>query len=143
MNPTMFDVPDGRGVRRFAAGLAILSLIALSVTTWILFDVAREQEIVARIIQHLPDSDMAVAEELSGDLRLRSKLSFLLVLNIIGTAIAFALLVRGYLSSEQSLRDAQVLATDIRASMDGGIITTDRNGTMTSLNPRGRERVSD
>ncbi len=139
MNPTMFDVPDGRGIRRFAAGLAILSLIALSVTTWILFDVAREQEIVARIIQHLPESDMAVAEELSGDLRLRSKLSFLLVLNIVGTAIAFALVVRGYLSSEQSLRDAQVLATDIRASMDGGIITTDRNGTMTSLNPRGRE----
>ncbi|TWU21562.1 Sporulation kinase E [Novipirellula galeiformis] len=139
LNPTMFGVPDGRGVRRFAAGLAFLSLVALSVTAWIFFDVAREQEIVARIITHLPQSDMAVVEELSGDLQLRSKLSLLLVLNIVGTAIAFALVVRGYVTSEQSLRDAQVLATDIRASLDGGIITTDQEGRMTSLNPRGRE----
>ena len=135
----MFDVHDGRGVRRFAAGLAILSLIALTVTASILLDVAREQEIVARIVQHLPESDMAVAEELSGDLRLRSGLSFLLVLNIIGTAIAFALVVRGYLTSEQSLRDVKVLAADILASMDAGVITTDRHGRMTSLNPRGYE----
>jgi len=135
----MIEVQDGRGVRLFAAGLAVLSLVALTVTAWILFDVQREQEIVARIVQHLPDSDLAVARELSGDLRLQSGLSILLVLNIIGTAIAFAIVVRGYLSSEQSLRDAKVLATDICASLDAGIITTDRIGGMTSINQRGFE----
>ncbi|MFG0263128.1 MAG: nitrogen regulation protein NR(II) [Novipirellula sp. JB048] len=138
-NATVFHLPAGRGVRRFAAGFALLSLVALSVTAWIFHDVAREQEIVARIITHLPQSDMAVVEELSSDIRLRSKLSLLLVLNIVGTAIAFAVVVRGYVSSEQSLREAQILATDIRASLDGGIITTDRTGRMTSLNPCGRE----
>ncbi len=139
MNPTMFDIHKGVGVRRFAIGLAVLSIIALIVTTWILLDVNREQQIVNRIIEHLPPSDIAVANELSGDLRLRSRLSLLLVLNTIGAAIAFVLVVRGYLSSEQSLRDATVLATDIRASLEGGIITTDRNGRITSLNPRGCE----
>ena len=135
----MFYVRDGRGVRRFASGLAILSLVALTVTTWIILDVAREQEIMERIVSHLPQSDMAMAEELTGDLKIRSRLLILLVLNIIGTAIAFALVVRGYISSERSLRDAKVLAIDIRASVDGGIITTDRHGRMTSLNPLGRE----
>jgi two-component system nitrogen regulation sensor histidine kinase GlnL len=137
----MFDVHDGRGVRRFAAGLALLSLIALTVTAWIFYDVAREQQIVSRIIGHLPESDMAVANELSGDLQLRSRLSFLLVLNIAGTGIAFAIVVRGYLTSERSLRDAKVLATDILASMDSGVITTDGEGRMSSLNPRAHELI--
>lgn len=135
----MFDIHEGRGIRRFAAGLAVLSLLALTVTAWILANVRREQEIVARLIEHLPSSDLEVANELSGDLNLQSSLSFLLVLNIVATAIAFALVVRGYLSSEQSLRDVKVLATDILASMDAGVITTDKDGVMTSVNPSGRQ----
>lgn len=135
----MFQINGGPGVRRFAAGLAVLSLMSLAVTAWILLDVSREQEIVARIIQHLPASDLAVAQELSGDLRLRSGLSFLLVLNTLGTAIAFAFVIRGYLSSERSLRDVKVLATDILASMDAGVLTTDPQGRITSINPRGLE----
>ncbi|QEG43575.1 two-component system sensor histidine kinase NtrB [Roseimaritima ulvae] len=135
----MFDIHEGRGIRRFAAGLAVLSLLALTVTAWILANVRREQEIVARLIEHLPPSDLEVANELSGDLNLQSSLSFLLILNIVATAIAFALVVRGYLSSERSLRDVKVLATDILASMDAGVITTDNDGLMTSVNPCGRE----
>ncbi len=135
----MFDIHEGRGIRRFAAGLAVLSLLALTVTAWILANVRREQEIVARLIEHLPPSDLEVANELSGDLNLQSSLSFLLVLNIVATAIAFVLVVRGYLSSEQSLRDVKVLATDILASMDAGVITTDNQGVITSVNPSGLE----
>ncbi|QEG01227.1 Sporulation kinase E [Stieleria maiorica] len=137
----MFDSHDGRGVRRFAFGLALLSLVAVSVTAWILSNVRREQEIVARLIQHLPESDLQVAKELSGDLSLQSGLSILLVLNIIATAIAFALVVRGYLSSERTLKDVRVLSADILASMDVGVITTDKNAVITSTNPSGRELI--
>ncbi|MCO8121398.1 ATP-binding protein [Stieleria sp. TO1_6] len=137
----MFDTHDGRGVRRFAAGLAVLSLLTSSVTAWILANVRREQEIVGRLIEHLPQSDLQVANELSGDLSLQSSLSFLLVLNIVATAIAFALVVRGYLSSERSLQDAKVLSSDILASMDVGVMTTDKNGLLTSINPSGRELI--
>jgi len=132
------DKPNSNGIRRFAAGLATLSLISLILTAWIMIDVQREQQIVARIIQHLPESDLLVAEELSGDLRLHHGLGYLLVLNLIGTAIAVILLIRGYISSERSLRDVKVWATDILASMDAGVITTDRDGKMTSINPSGR-----
>lgn len=135
----VYDERERRGVRRIAAGFAILSLVGIVVTAWILSDVRREQEIVARIIQYVPETDIAVAQELAGDLRLQRGLSALLVLNVIGTAIAFAFLVRGYLSSEQSLRDVKVFATDILASMDAGVITTDPDGIITSINPRGRE----
>lgn len=134
----MFDIQDGRGVRRFAVGLAVLSLIALIVTAYLLINLRHDQEILQRLMKHLSSSDLVVAEELSGDLNLQSSLSVLLVLNAIGTMIAFALVVRGYVSSEQTLRDVQVYSADILASMDAGVITTDRNGKMTSINPGGQ-----
>jgi PAS domain S-box-containing protein len=137
----MFQLTDSRGVQRTAAGLAMLSVMALAVTAWILRDVSREQQIVARIIQHLPDSDLAVAQELSGDLRLQSGLSVLLLLNSLGTAIALIFFVRGYATSERSLRNVKVLATDILASMDAGVLTTDSDGRITSINPSGRELI--
>ncbi|MCA9133514.1 MAG: PAS domain S-box protein [Planctomycetales bacterium] len=137
----LFDHSLGRGVRLFALPLALLSLLALAVTVWILHDLEHEQEIVSEIIKYLPASELADARELSGTLQLQHRLSVLLVLNVIGTTIAFLFLVRAYVSSEQSLRDAKVLATDIRASMDAAIITTDRQGRITSINPRGRELV--
>ncbi len=128
-------------VRWYAAGLAALSLIALTMTAWILLYVHREQEIVAGIVKHLPKSDMAAASELTGDLRLQNWLSILLVVNLVVTAIAFTILVRGYLNSERSLRDARVLSADILASMDAGVITADRDGILTSINPRGCELI--
>lgn len=137
----MFDSHDGRGIRRFAFGLALLSLTAVSVTAWNLANVHREQEIVERLIRHLPESDLQVAKELSGDLSLQSGLSLLLVLNIVATAIAFALVVRGYLSSERTLKDVKVLSADILASMDSGVITTDKNAVITSTNPSGRALI--
>lgn len=140
----MFDVHEkrgGRSMRLLAGGLALLSLVSLVLTVLITMDVQREQEILAGIVKHLPESDLAVAEELSGDLRLQGRLAVLLVLNVIGTAIALALVLRAYLHSEQSLRDVKVLASDIIASMDAAVITTDRIGKMTSVNPGGRELI--
>lgn len=140
----MFDVHEkrsGRSMRLLAGGLALLSLVSLLVTVLITMDVQREQEIVAGIVKHLPESDLAVAEELSGDLRLQGRLAVLLVLNVVVTAIALALVLRAYLHSEQSLRDVKVLASDIIASMDAAVITTDRAGRMTSVNPGGRDLI--
>ncbi|MEQ9410097.1 MAG: ATP-binding protein [Fuerstiella sp.] len=140
----MFDIHEkrnGRSMRWLAGALAVLSLVSLVVTVLITIDVRREQEIVASIVNHLPPSDLAVAEELSGDLRLHGRLAVLLVLNVIGTAVALALVLRGYLHSEQSLRDVKVLASDIIASMDAAVITTDRQGNMTSVNSGARELI--
>jgi two-component system nitrogen regulation sensor histidine kinase GlnL len=138
----MFYTHDGRTVRRFAFGLTLLSLMTLSVTAWILSNVRRERELVDQLTAHLPRSDLQDAEELSGDLQLQSSLSVLLVLNIVATGVAFALVVRGYLSSERSLQNAKVLSNDILASMDEAVMTTDKHGIVTSLNPSGCELLN-
>lgn len=135
----VYETRVSRGFQLAIGGLALLSLTALVVTFWILADFQREQEIVAKIIRDLPDSDLAVARELAGELRFQSQLSILLVLNIIATGIAVVLLVRAYLNSERSLREVKVLASDVLASMDQGVLTTDRKEIITSINPRGRQ----
>ena len=140
----MFDLhenPNGRSMRLLAIGLALLGLISLAVTVLITLDVRREQEIVAGIIRHLPQSDLEAAQELSGSLRLNARLAVLMVLNVVGTTVALVLVLRGYLHSERSLRDVKVLATDIIASMDAAVITTDRHGMLTSVNAGARERI--
>jgi two-component system sensor histidine kinase HydH len=140
----MFDIhenPNGRSMRLLAFGLALLGLVSLAVTVLIKMDVQREQEIVTGIIRHLPQSDLEAAQELSGSLQLNGRLALLMVLNVLGTAVALSLVLRGYLHSERSLRDVKVLATDIIASMDAAVITTDCRGMMTSVNSGGRELI--
>jgi len=132
----------GKGVRRLAVVLAVLSLLSLAATVWILSTVAREQEIVEQLMRNLRASDREVAEELSVDLSLQSGLLVLLVLNVIATGVALGFVVRAYLFSEQSLEDAKVLSSDILASMDAGVITTDKNGNLTSINPSGRRLIA-
>jgi two-component system sensor histidine kinase HydH len=137
----MFDVQKtryGRSIRLLAIGLAILSAVSLTVTAMITWDVQREQEIVASIVEHLPTSDLDAATELSGSLRLNRRLAILMVLNVIGTAVALGLVLRGYMHSERSLWEVKVLASDILASVDAAVITTDRHGLMTSINSGGR-----
>lgn len=56
--------------------MALLSLMALVVTVWILADFSREQEIVEELTQHLPASDLADANELAGELRLQWRFSY-------------------------------------------------------------------
>ena len=140
----MFDIHENRNhrsMRFLAAGLALLSVVSLIVTVLITLDVQREQEIVTSIVQHLPKSDLEAATELSGSLRLSRRLAILMVLNVIGTAVALGLVLRGYMHSERSLQDVKVLASDILASVDAAVITTDRHGMMTSINVGGRELI--
>jgi signal transduction histidine kinase len=72
-------------------------------------------------------------------LRLQSRLAILLILNIVATGVALAVLARAYVASERSLREVKVLATDILASMDQGVISTDNSATIMCINPRGSE----
>lgn len=134
----MIETPGGRGVRRLAIGLAVLSCLSFLTTAWISSTVRREQEIVSQIIKHLPESDLVAASELKGQLVLQRSLLLLLVIDFAAAGVALVFVVRAYLSSQQSLEDAKVLSSDILASMDAGVITTDPDGIITSLNPRGR-----
>jgi len=126
---------SSHGSRWAVGGMAVLTLMALFVTAWILADFRREQEILEALTKHLPTSDLAEAQELAGELRLQWRLSVVLILNIVASGVALTLLVRAYFSSQHSLREVKVLATDILASINEGIITTDNDAAILSLNP--------
>ncbi len=137
----MLETSNNPSIKRLALGLGLLSLISLVVTAWVLLNVHHEQVIVTRLVNHLQGSDLQVASELSSELGLQRSLSVLLVLNVIATAVAFSYVIRGYFSSARNLEDVKVLAADILASMDAGVITTDMSGRIIGINPRGRELV--
>lgn len=127
----------GRAYRLAVIGLLLLSAAALAVTIWVMVDFLREQEIVEELIRKLPDEAKESAEVLAGELRWQFRLTILVVLNVVVTGIAVVLLSRAYRSSQESLRDIKALAGDILSSMDQGVITTDMDGIVTSINQRG------
>ncbi len=128
--------------RLVIAGLFLLSVAALAITLWVMFDFQREQDIVRQLIHQLPPESAVVAEELAGELRWQFRLTILVVLNLIVTGFVMVLLWRAYRSSQESLRDIKSLAGDILSSMDQAVITTDCDGTVTSINRRGIELLS-
>lgn len=118
-----------------------MSAAALAVTIWVMVDFLHEQEIVEELIGKLPADAADSAKVLAGELRWQFRLTILIVLNVVVTGIAVALLWRAYRSSQESLRDLKALAGDILSSMDQAIITTDLVGSLTSINRRGLEML--
>ena len=108
---------SGRGYRLAIAGLVVLSVAAFFVTVWVMVDFLREQEIVHALIGQLPPEAALAAEELEGELRWQFRLSTLIVLNLVVTALAMALLWRAYGTSQASLRDIKAKAGDIGSSI--------------------------
>jgi two-component system sensor histidine kinase HydH len=130
------------GINQSLIALALLSLISLFATIWVLVNVRHELEIVSRLIGHLQGSDLEFANELSSELGVQRSLSLLLILNTIATSIAFWIVARAYLSSERNLEEAKVLSADILESMDIGVITTDNHGNISSINTVGRQLMT-
>lgn len=134
---------ESRKRYRFAvAGLLLLSAAALGISLWELVDFAREQAVVEELIRTLPNDKTEAAEFLAGELRWQFRLTIPVVLNVVVTGIAVALLWRAYRSSQESLRDIKALAGDILSSMDQAVITTDSDGVLTSINRRGLEMLA-
>lgn len=131
-----------KGIRLGVIGLLILSVAALFVTLWVTFDFSRELSILQRLIRDLPARDLDDAQALAGALRWQSRLTSLVVIQVIATAVALALLYRAYQSSQDSLRDIKALAGDILGSMDQAVFTVDLAGHVTSLNARAFELLA-
>ena len=131
-----------RTLRLAIVAVLALSVAALLVTIWVMVDFLAEQAIVHELIADLPIESKGKAESLEGELRWQFRLSMLIVLNLVVTGFAIVLLSRAYRSSQESLRDIKALAGDILSSMDQGVITTDLNGNVTSINHRGLELLA-
>ncbi len=113
-----------------------LSLAAGGVTIWLIQEVHREQEIIDHVLGQLSPATTSSLKELPGELKWQFWLSLLVLFNGVAMIVALVVLARAYHASQTSLQDIKSLATDILASMDQSVITTDHSGIVTSLNPR-------
>jgi signal transduction histidine kinase len=75
-----------------------------------------------------------VLESLRQDVQLQFTTSVVLSAILVCCVVAMWWLRRRYLSSQRSLRQIKMLAHDILASMDRGVVTTNRQGLITSIN---------
>lgn len=133
------EIPTFGPWRISIAVLALLSFSSLVLSAWLLLDVRHEQAVVAEFTEHLPQQDRAEANELAQELLQQSRLAVLLTINLLGSGIALALLVRGYFRNEQQLRKVRIQAEDILASLNHGVITANQEGRLLSLNPKAYE----
>lgn len=133
------EIPSNGPWRLSIGVLALLSLSSLVLSAWLLLDVRHEQAVVAEFTKHLPEQDRAEANELAQELLQQSRLTVLLAINLLGSGIALALLVRGYFRNERQLRKVQIQAEDILASLNHGVITANQQGRLLNLNPKAIE----
>src|SRR5262249_9164445 len=82
----------------------------------------------------MPLADVAAARSVVG-LQMASSVATSAVLAVCAAAIWR--LRRRYVASRKSLRQVKMLARDVLASMDSGVVTTDREGVVTSINSAG------
>ena len=132
----------GKSYRLAVIGLSLLSAAALAITMWMLDDLLKEQTVVDDLMKELPRGAKGPAEFLAGELKWQFRLTILVVINVVVTAIAVILLWRAYHASQASLRDFKALASDVLSGMDLGVITTDLAGNVTSINRRGLELLA-
>ncbi len=123
------------------AMLALLAAIAAAalVTVWLTWMLHVEQQMIADLVKGKAEATSDVARALPTELRWQFGLAIVVVLILVATAAALVVIRQAYLASRRSLRELKVLAGDIFASMIQGVVSTNCDGVITSINPRGCE----
>jgi signal transduction histidine kinase len=121
------------------AGICAGILIAASVTVWLVFEVRKEQRMIAGLIRDEPAEVAQRVGSLPSELRWQLFCSVLILVVLLVAALSLLLVFRAYWGSQKSLRDIKMQAWHILDSMDHAVLTTDRRGELTSINRRGVE----
>ncbi len=125
-------------ILRAALGLLIAIVAATGLNLWTLAEVRKEQAAFADILQGGVAQDIQALGTLPYEVEWQFFFTILVLLVLVVAAIVLVLIVRAYLNSQQSLHEVMLLAWDILASMDQGVITLDTEGLVTSVNPSGQ-----
>ncbi len=131
-----------RNLRLAIISLLLLSGCSLVITFCFVVELGREQEVVKGLVRDLPSRDLPVAKELVDELQWQSRWTIFVIVQVVVTGLAVAVLFRAYLSSQDKLNDIKALAGDILSSMEQAVITCDNDGLVTSLNERAVELLS-
>ena len=88
-------------------------------------EIRKEQQALQSIIRGGVREDIERLGTLPGELRWQLVLTVLVLVVLMAAAGVLAMVVRAYLKNRAALRDIKILAGDILASMDQGVITTE------------------
>lgn len=131
------EVNPGTAWAMFALLLAItVAALGTGSMIWLLNS---EWSHVSDLVRKNGDSDSEHLVILLRGLRWQFRLAVMLLILLVGIAGGLVLLCRAYLENRRSLREIKMLAGDIFASMIQGVVSTNRDGIITSINPRGCE----
>ncbi|MEX2285711.1 MAG: ATP-binding protein [Planctomycetaceae bacterium] len=112
-------------------------VVAALVTVWLTWMLHLEQQMIVELIRGNAEISPDVVRALPKELRWQFGLAIVVVVILVSTAGALVVILRAYLASRRSLREVKVLAGDIFASMIQGVVSTNCDGIVTSINPRG------
>jgi PAS domain S-box-containing protein len=119
--------------------LLVVIVATTNITVWLIMEVRKEQRALNSIVQGGVREDIERLGTLPGELRWQLFLTVLVLVVLMAAACVLAWFAQAYLKNRAALRDIKILAGDILASMDQGVITTDRAGMVTSVNPSVQE----
>lgn len=120
-------------------GLLIIMVATTGVTVWLIAEVRKEQVAIQAIVAGGNREVIRRLGNLPFELRWQFVLTIVVLVVLIAAAVLLAFVVRALVKSRVMLRDVRMLAWDILSSMDHAVITTDRAGRVTTINPRGNE----
>jgi signal transduction histidine kinase len=119
--------------------LAAVLFVATGVTAWLVVEIRKAQQAITEIIAGGVVEDIERLGSLPSEIRWQLLCTVLVLIVLIVTGAALVVIGRAYLNSLSSIRKIKVLASDILASIDQGVITADGLGNITSINPRGQQ----
>jgi two-component system, NtrC family, sensor histidine kinase HydH len=128
-----------RVIPRAGAFLVLIIVAATGLNVWLVLEIRKGQRAFQEILRGGVTEDIVRLGSLPAAARWQLAFALVVLVVLIVSALALVVLVRAYTASEQSRRETENLAHDILAGMDYGLVTTDREGNVTSANPRARE----
>jgi PAS domain S-box-containing protein len=109
-------------------------LLALMANLGSVVLVLQEHQVLGTWLNHPDPPPGSSLEALRQEVGLQIAATLVVSFTLVVSIVALGWLRRRYLLSQQSLRHVKMLAHDILASMDQGVVTSDRQGIITSIN---------
>ena len=130
---TMFQA-IGSDQSRLQLWITIATLVAIAtamaVTFWIILEIQQEQAAIDELLRIGAPNISDKLQLISEKLRWQLPFTVLVLVVLIGAATTRVAISQAYAVSQQSLRDTKTLAWRTFASIDQGLITTDRKSVV-------------
>jgi len=122
--------------------ILVAAVFAAAATVWLVVETRKEQQTIAQLLSKGSPTVAKDVGTLPSELRWQLAFSILILLVLLVAAIVPVRTFRALLASQGSLREVKMLSWNILASMDHAVLTTNREGVITSINPRGHELLN-